>query len=61
VNSLHENRHLIDWLAWAFAGVSVYGFLQGFALVVTILAGLGSLSLVGMRWYDRRKYGPGKS
>lgn len=43
--------------AWAFAGVAIGSWLQGVALLVTILAGLGSLSLVALRWYVWFKYG----
>ena len=61
---LHEHlsegaKRLLDLLAFMFAGVSVIGLLQGVALVVTIGAGLASMSLAGLRWHDRLKYGPG--
>jgi uncharacterized membrane protein (Fun14 family) len=44
--------------AWALAGVAIGSWLQGVALIVTILAGLASLSLALLRWHDRIKYGP---
>lgn len=57
---LNGNRAAVDVLAAVFAGVAIFSFLQTLALVVTIFAGVGSLSLVGLRWYDRVKYGPAK-
>lgn len=47
-----------DWLAGAFASVALVSFWQGVSLTVTILAGVGSLSLIALRWHDRIKYGP---
>jgi hypothetical protein len=58
-NFVNDHRGLVDLAAAAFAGVAAVSFLQALATVITILAGLGSLSLVGMRWYDRYKYGHG--
>jgi hypothetical protein len=52
------NRWL-DWLAILFAGVSVVGVINQVAVVVSILAGIGSLSLIALRWFDRIKYGRG--
>jgi hypothetical protein len=40
--------------------MAAFSFWQGVALAVTILAGLGSLSLIILRWHDRLRYGPGK-
>jgi hypothetical protein len=57
VSYLHDHRGVIDLVAAGLAGIATISFLQGLALVVTILAGLGSLSLAGMRGYDRIKYG----
>jgi hypothetical protein len=53
-------KHWVDGLAFLFAGVTVASFLTQLAVVVTILAGLASLSLAALRWHDRIKYGPGK-
>ena len=53
-----DHRHFLDSLAWVLGGLAVFGFWQGVALGITILAGLGSLSLVALRWHDRIKYGP---
>jgi hypothetical protein len=50
-------KHWVDAIAIALGGVAVFSLLQTLAVIVTILAGLGSLSLVGLRWYDRLKYG----
>lgn len=50
-------KHWVDGLALLFAGVSAVSLLSQLALVVTILAGLGSLSLVALRWHDRIKFG----
>jgi hypothetical protein len=47
----------VDLSAASLAGLAVFSVLQQIAVIVTILAGLGSLSLVGLRWYDRI-YGP---
>jgi tetrahydromethanopterin S-methyltransferase subunit B len=44
--------------AYMFAGVAAFSFWQGFALGVTILAGLASLLLAAFRIHDRIKYGP---
>jgi len=55
---MHEHRHIVDAIAWVLGGLAVFGFWQGVALALTILAALGSLSLVGLRWYVFFKYGP---
>jgi hypothetical protein len=52
------HRHAQDWVAGVFAAVGAVSFWQGVSLTVTILAGLGSLSLIGLRWYVVIKYGP---
>ena len=49
-----------DWLAGGFAAIAGVSFWQGVSLAVTIAAGLGSLSLILLRWHDRIKYGPPK-
>ena len=55
---IHEySSRWVDAIAFLLAGVSVASFLSQLAVVVTILAGLGSLSLVALRWFDRWKYG----
>lgn len=54
---LNEHQRLVDAAAWLCAGVAAVSLLQQLAFIVTILAGMGSLSLVGMRWYDRLKHG----
>jgi hypothetical protein len=54
----HDHHRLLDAIAWALGGLAVFGFWQGVALALTILAALGSLSLVGLRWYVFFKYGP---
>jgi hypothetical protein len=43
----------MDFAAFLLAGVAGVSWLQDVAFIVTIMAGLGSLSLVGMRWHDR--------
>jgi hypothetical protein len=50
-------RRAIDTVAASLAGVALFGLLQKIAVVVTILAGIGSISLVALRWYDRLKFG----
>lgn len=50
----------VDALALLSAGVTVASLLTQLAVIVTILAGLASLSLAALRWHDRIKYGPGK-
>jgi hypothetical protein len=55
---MNEHRHIVDVIAWVLGGIAVFGFWQGVALALTILAALGSLSLVGLRWYVFFKYGP---
>jgi hypothetical protein len=52
-----DQHRLIDSLAVIFAGVAGVAFWQHVALAVTILAGLGSLSLIALRWHDRIRYG----
>jgi site-specific recombinase len=54
---LHNHR-LLDTAAWGMAAIAGVSFWQHFALGVTILVGLGSLSLIILRWHDRLKYGP---
>lgn len=56
---LSSARHWIDAIAAGLAGIAVVSLLQQVAVIVTICAGLGSLSLVALRWHDRVKYGPG--
>lgn len=51
------HRGVSDFLAWVLAGVSVAGALSQVAIVVTILSGLGSLSLVWLRWRQHLKGG----
>lgn len=43
--------------AYLFAGIATFSFWQGFALGVTILAGLASLMLACIRIHDRFRYG----
>jgi hypothetical protein len=50
-------RKLIDFGSFSLAGVAVISLSQA-ALIVTILAGLASLILAGIRVYDRIKFGP---
>lgn len=52
---LNAHRGLIDSAAAALAGVAWISLLQGVALVVTILSGLGSLSLVWLRWRNHMR------
>lgn len=54
---LNEHQRIVDFLAVSLAGVAVGTVLSQLAVIVTILAGLGSLSLVVLRWHDRIKYG----
>lgn len=56
---LNQHQRVVDFLAWTLAGVTVGSLLSQIAVVVTIMAGLGSLSLVALRWHDRIKYGHG--
>lgn len=55
---LSQHQRVVDFLAWTLAGVTVGSLLSQIAVVVTIMAGLGSLSLVALRWHDRLRYGP---
>jgi hypothetical protein len=58
IHDLSETaKQWIDASAIMLGGIAVFSLLQTVAVIVTILAGLGSLSLVGLRWYDRVKYG----
>lgn len=50
-------KHLLDAGAWSLAGVATLSFWQNFALGVTILAGLASLTLAVIRIYDRLRFG----
>ena len=52
----HDQR-LVEGGAYVFAGLATFSFWQGFALAVTILAGLASLILACIRIHDRFKYG----
>lgn len=54
----HLPDRWLDGLAFLFAGVSAVSFLSELALVITILAGLASISLAALRWHDRIKFGP---
>lgn len=51
-------KHWLDGVAILLGGVTVASLLSQLAVIVTILAGLGSLSLVALRWHDRLRYGP---
>jgi len=55
---LSQHQRVIDLFAWLLAGVTVGSLLGQIAVIVTIMAGLGSLSLVALRWHDRLRYGP---
>ena len=57
---IHDHHRMLDWLAGALALVAGAGFWHGVSVAVTILAGIGSLSLIGLRWHDRIKYGPAR-
>ena len=54
---LNAHRGLIDLTTISLAGVAAVSLAQ-LALVVTIIAGLASISLAALRWHDRIKYGP---
>lgn len=53
-------KHWLDGIAILLGGVTVASFLSQLALIVTIVAGLGSISLVALRWHDRIRFGPDK-
>lgn len=55
-----QAKGAVDIVAITLGGIAVISFLQTIALLVTIAAGIGSLSLVVLRWHDRMKYGPAK-
>ena len=57
---MHHFSEGADRWAYTFAGIAAFSFWQGFALAVTILAGLASLILAGIKIHDRWRYGPGK-
>ena len=52
---LNEHQRLVDTVAWLLAGVAVTSVLSQIAIIVTILSGLGSLSLVWLRWREHLK------
>ena len=53
---LNEHRGVVDAAAAALFGIAALNtLLQTLALTVTILSGVGSLSLVYLRWSDHRK------
>ena len=52
-----QTNRWLDGLTFLFAGVSAVSLLQDVAVVVTILAGLVSIILGGIRVYDRIRYG----
>lgn len=54
---LSEHERLVDLAAWALASVAVMTLLSEIAVVVTILAGLASLTLALIRIHDRIRYG----
>jgi hypothetical protein len=54
---IHEHKNLIDGAAAGFALVAGISLSQT-ALVVSILAGMASLILFGIRLHDRLRYGP---
>lgn len=64
MNPLHhlseQAKHLIDTAAILCGVTAVASLLAQIAVIVTILAGLASLSLAALRWHDRLKYGPPK-
>lgn len=47
-----STRHIVDTAAVAGAVVAGVSFWQGVALTVTIIAGLMSISLGLLRWYE---------
>lgn len=53
-----DNGRLTEAGAWFSAGLAGFSFWQGFALGVTIIAGLISIMLGLFRLHDRLKYGP---
>jgi hypothetical protein len=55
---LNEHRGLTDLATFLCAGVAVVSLSQA-ALVVSIIAGLVSIILGGIRVHDRMKYGHG--
>jgi hypothetical protein len=54
---MSEHKHLLDWLAWGFAGVAAVSLSQ-LSYIVTILAGCASIVLFMISVHDRVKYGP---
>lgn len=55
---LNDHRGLTDLFTFLCAGIAVVSLTQA-ALVVSIMAGLISVVLGGIRLHDRVKYGPG--
>lgn len=53
---IHEQSQWIERLAYLFAGVAAVSLSQA-ALLVTLVAGLLSAILAGIRIHDRIKYG----
>lgn len=54
---LSEHERLVDVATFLLAGVAVTTLLSEIAVVITILAGLASLTLALIRIHDRVKYG----
>lgn len=56
---LNEHERIVDAAIFLLAGVAVTTLLSEIAVVVTILAGLASLTLALIRIHDRIRYGKG--
>jgi hypothetical protein len=48
---------LVDYMAGLLALVAGISLAQ-LALTLTVIATIGSISLIALRWHDRIKYGP---
>jgi hypothetical protein len=57
---IQDHYRALDLSAAVFAGLAAFSFWQGIALAVTIIAGLLSIALAGIRLHDRVRYGPVK-
>jgi hypothetical protein len=54
---IHEHKNLVDCMAALLALIAGISLSQ-LALTLTVIATIGSISLIVLRWHDRIKYGP---
>lgn len=59
--NIHDLASGAERGAYLLAGLAAFSFWQGFALGVTILAGLASLILAAFRIHDRICFGPSRN